>query len=125
MQAVKEEYELKQMKDMTAARKRWEALVFFISLFIVILLLQEFYIQSFIFVDYTKAEVGALVFCGIKKLIFDVHIVLRCVNGVKNGSKGDLSVKLFHYHPKKKKEKEKTTLPDIKLPRVQFLINFM
>ncbi|XP_022843609.1 rhodanese-like domain-containing protein 11, chloroplastic isoform X3 [Olea europaea var. sylvestris] len=27
MQAVKEEYELKQMKDMTAARKRWEALV--------------------------------------------------------------------------------------------------
>lgn len=28
MQAYEEEYELKQMKDMAAARKRWEALVF-------------------------------------------------------------------------------------------------
>lgn len=27
MQADDEDYELKQMKDMTAARKRWEALV--------------------------------------------------------------------------------------------------
>ena len=30
MQAYEEEYELKQMKDMAAARKRWEALVFYI-----------------------------------------------------------------------------------------------
>lgn len=29
MQAVQEEYELKQMKDMAAAKKRWDALVFF------------------------------------------------------------------------------------------------
>ena len=27
MQVVEEEYELRQMKDMAAARKRWEALV--------------------------------------------------------------------------------------------------
>lgn len=30
MQAVDEEFEVKQAKDMAAARKRWEALVFFI-----------------------------------------------------------------------------------------------
>lgn len=29
MQVVEEEYEVKQMKDMAAARKRWEALVSF------------------------------------------------------------------------------------------------
>lgn len=29
MQVVEEEYEVKQMKDMAAARKRWEALVIF------------------------------------------------------------------------------------------------
>lgn len=28
MQVVEEEYELKQMKDMAAARKRWDAMVF-------------------------------------------------------------------------------------------------
>lgn len=32
MQAVEEEYELKQMKDMAAARKRWDALVHFLFL---------------------------------------------------------------------------------------------
>lgn len=29
MQVVEEEYEVKQMRDMAAARKRWEALVIF------------------------------------------------------------------------------------------------
>lgn len=29
MQVVEEEYELRQVKDMAAARKRWEALVIF------------------------------------------------------------------------------------------------
>lgn len=32
MQVYEEEYELKQMKDMAAARKRWDALVFIIIL---------------------------------------------------------------------------------------------
>ena len=31
MQAENEDYELKQVKDMTAARKRWEALVIFLK----------------------------------------------------------------------------------------------
>lgn len=40
MQVVEEEYELRQMKDMAAARKRWEALVYkIISIYVEIDLL--------------------------------------------------------------------------------------
>lgn len=37
MQAVDEDYEVKQVRDMAAARKRWESLVFFLSICVVLL----------------------------------------------------------------------------------------